>query len=879
MSRAARRLRAAWSGLTGTGAAASIALALLVLACTFVAVALPRASLRSQTRAVQQLFASTGALGRTVTGTQSLASFAGGSGASDLSTDYESMAEYLRAAGLTTGPRSAGWSGITTQPGPVAGTKVPGAQLELAYRDTLPQNARIVTGSMPARATITKKFTLLQIAVTQPVARTLGLAAGSELLEGGGSIRLLVTGIIAPVRARSAFWTFDPTLAATQVDYSGAFIGAAELPALEGFADPSITNAVWGLPLSLTAVNAMQVPGLRASLVSALARIEAGPLSGIIVGSPLIGQLSAFMAAEEDVANVLALLFVSLTAIGLIVVLLGVRLLTEARRAEFSLLQARGAAVRQLAWLALRGGSLVAIPAAALAVAAATALTPGATPLLEWPLAAVTLAAALAGPPVMTLRGRRARRGRAGLLAGGPSPRVLAMRRAVLDITLAGAAAGGLLELRQLGSPAAGGLNYFTSAAPLLVAIPAAIIVMRLYPVALRWTLRLTGRRRGVTAFVGLARGSRTALSSALPVFALVLALALVAFGTTLRSAIDRGDVLASWQAVGADAVVTGPSGAALTPSQQRAFAAVPGVRHIAAEVLTTGSSGPDFSIAVLEVSPAQYSGLVAGTQAPAFPAALLRRPASGAPSAVPVLVSPGASQLLAGATGELSASGRTLNVRTAGTVTSMAGEPAGSTFVVVPSWAVPPGPANVLAVTGPHLDDAALAAAVRRAGLPAASLRLRSAVLRALAAAPLPHGGYLAFAQGAAAAALFSALILLLSMILGARSRELTLARLATMGLSRGQARRLAIIETVPAVVAATAGGIACALALVPLLAPSISLAAFTGSAASVPVRADPAALAGTAAALLVLALATITVQAALASRRGAARALRVGE
>ena len=37
--------RAAWPAVTGTGAAASVTLAMLVLICTFVAVAVPRAGL------------------------------------------------------------------------------------------------------------------------------------------------------------------------------------------------------------------------------------------------------------------------------------------------------------------------------------------------------------------------------------------------------------------------------------------------------------------------------------------------------------------------------------------------------------------------------------------------------------------------------------------------------------------------------------------------------------------------------------------------------------------------------------------------------------------------------------------------------------------
>src|SRR5258708_40241102 len=54
---AARRLAAGWLALTGTGAAASVALALLTACCVFLGIALPRASLALRDRAVQQAIA------------------------------------------------------------------------------------------------------------------------------------------------------------------------------------------------------------------------------------------------------------------------------------------------------------------------------------------------------------------------------------------------------------------------------------------------------------------------------------------------------------------------------------------------------------------------------------------------------------------------------------------------------------------------------------------------------------------------------------------------------------------------------------------------------------------------------------------------------
>jgi putative ABC transport system permease protein len=135
------------------------------------------------------------------------------------------------------------------------------------------------------------------------------------------------------------------------------------------------------------------------------------------------------------------------------------------------------------------------------------------------------------------------------------------------------------------------------------------------------------------------------------------------------------------------------------------------------------------------------------------------------------------------------------------------------------------------------------------------------------------------AYAQGAAAAALFGVVVLLMMLALGARSRELTLARLFTMGLSPGQARRLVLTEALPLLVGAMIGGVACAWLLVPLVGPTLDLSPLTGSSVPAPVRADYTVLAVLAGGLLVLTLITLAAQAAATRLHGLARGLRVGE
>jgi putative ABC transport system permease protein len=246
----------------------------------------------------------------------------------------------------------------------------------------------------------------------------------------------------------------------------------------------------------------------------------------------------------------------------------------------------------------------------------------------------------------------------------------------------------------------------------------------------------------------------------------------------------------------------------------------------------------------------------------------------------VPALLSPDARGAL-GAHSELAIDARQVPIRVTGTVASIIGTPAGSSqFVVLPLRALrnqAPRP-SVIAIVGPRLDTAALIRTARRT-IPGAQITLRSRLQAGISDAPLPHGGFVTFAQGNAAVGAFSLLILLLTLVLSARSRELTMARLATMGLAPAQSRRIAAAETLPAVVAVAVGGTVCALALVPLVGPAVDLAAFTGMPVTAPLRADTLAIVVAAGALLLLAAVTLTIQNRLARGRGAAQALRAGQ
>lgn len=893
-------MRRAWREIAGTGTAAGVSLALLVAVSVFVAVAGARASQIVPTHALRTGLARLSPKDKSVLGTVDYdqVGFNGPIQSSDIALLRTELQQNLTRARLPLAAGKSDWSGLTTGYSPVtAGASrayeagVP-PQIELLYRDALGHYSRHVTGRLPGAGHAKDGRVYLQVAVTAGTARRLGLAVGSQVgIEP--DVTLQVTGIIQPARPADGFWTVDPAVIAPNLNRVGrgalywagaAFVGPGELSLLAAHTNPSAIVLSFGFPMSLGDLTSAQSAPLDSKLSDAsmqnIGQVSLSPPTQIVLSSAVAGFLGTFAKERAAVAGVLDLLVVSLAAIGIVVVLLGAVLLAEQRRGEFALLRARGAARRQLAGLALRAAALVAVPAAVAAAAVATALTSGAGAggSLAWWLGGLTLAAALISLPLLTVvalpRARRSREASARTLRVRS-----AARRLVIEAALIAGAAGGLIVARQQG---VSGPDPLTSAAPVLVAIPAGVLAVRLYPLLARGLLRAAGLRRGAVAYLGFARAARTTMTSVLPAFALVLVLAVISFGGMLRAAVTRGEVNASWQQVGADAVVNTLNATPLTPATERAITAVPGVQRSAAISLTSGlQTANNTLVSVVVVQPRQYAALMAATPGPAFPAGALSRLADGR---VPAVATPAAAAAIGQpdvrlAIGTVARSVNIHVVRTAAAGPAVSAV-SGSSLVIVPQWAlrgIVPAPSLML-LAGPGLDASRLRAVTGKVA-PGSVITLRSSVLAALARAPLPHGTYVAYVAGALVAVGFGVLALLIWLLLSAAPREAALARLAAMGLSARQGSWLVLAEALPEILVAAAAGTACAWALASLVGPDLSLAGFTGTAAGVPIQAEPATLALAAAILLGVAAVTLVGQALFTGRRGVARALRIGD
>jgi putative ABC transport system permease protein len=887
------RLRAGWVTLTGTGAGATVAFGLLVFVAVLASLAIPRESVALRTGALQRVIATSPLADRTVVGTVAATSMGGD--ASAIAAVGASLRATLAAADVPVAGNSLLWAGLTTAYVPVSGTAQAAGygppQLELAYRTALARYSDVVAGRLPAGGgtgggRTGGQQTVVQVAVTADTAARLGLRVGSRL--DAGTVELVVTGIIRPADPAAAFWTqsaaaASPVLAqgsSAQQYWSGAvFIGAGALPVIESTLGSSEIEVTWVYAAALSGLNAEAASNLDASLDSMASSGATFLSSGIPITAAVTSQiptvLAPFLAGESAAAPVLELLYVSLAVLGAVVVLLGARLVAQRRAAEFTLMRARGAALYQLGWLVLRASVIVAAVAGAAAVVLAISLTPGDGDAVSWWLAGLTIAVTLAGPLLISVVPQRVASPvteRPRRRAGGRSR---AVRRIVVETVLVAVAVGGLVVLRDQGL-SSGSSGLYTSAAPVLLAIGVAVVVLRCYPPLVRELARIAGRSRGVVAFVGLARATRTPPGSVLPSFALVLVLAMVAFPDMIAVSVTQAQVAASWQQTGADAIIQVPATDEISPALQQQVSAVPGVVATATAATATGSLSSGFSVSVMWVDPARYAAVVDQAPGPRFPVAEL---SANAATVLPAVATPAAAQAVGAAPAEVSEGSSTITIRLAGRIASVPGATTNAVVIVPqePLGTSPPGP-DLMLVAGPRLDGARLSAVVHRAQ-PDASVTLRATALAALRSAPVLQAARTALAQGLATAAGFGVLILLMSLLLTAQTRELTLASLATMGLRRWQAQLLLTAEALPPVVAAAIGGIACAWLLAPLVGPSLNLAAFSGTGSAIAVTPAAFPLAGSAAGLVLAALVVLAVQTVITYYRGSARALRIAD
>lgn len=927
-------LRRRCAQIAGTATGSALVLVLLGTAASFAATAIPLDRSATQNSALRAQLGQGGSAAATLVARGDyrdlVAALTMGSAdatptSGGLALPQSALSARLSALGVpVSSDRTASWTALTCAEKPAyvehgAGVPAqPPLRIAPVYRTGLKQSVSAVEGTLPDSdqfGNTTSGPIEFDVAVTEATAERLHLSLHAEIAVPGvafaPALELTVTAIVRPGDPGSPYWNQDP-LAATPnrvIPLSGpayweaeVFVGpdeAVDLATVMMNQDPSL---YYGIGLDLRSVTADGSSRLISGLTAAVSTAQALPLPGAgaqsgtaatvaldLSGGPL-PELQQFLRQRQTVQSLLDLVFGSLGALALVVLLLCVWLFSARRTEEFRLLRVRGASSRQLAGLAGRV-ALVGLAPCVLGFVLGVVVVPGApSPSSSWWLPAVAAAVALAGPALVVagdgalLVYRRGRRG-AGVRSGEPvrRSRFRAARgghrpafQLVAYSTLVLLCVGGLVTLRAYGDTAGGPLAIF---APFLLALALAAAIRFLTPVAMRAVSRVATARGGTVSFVAAARAARGIPAALAPSFILVLALAVVALASMARATITAAEVSASWAQTGVDVRVTAPDNG-FSNTAVDALEHVDGAAHaVAARVLSTGSftlasdqgAAPQDTV-LLIVDPVGYRALTATTPVAQMPAV-----SGGA-----VLASAPVATGLGGGTPTLAMYGRSIPVTVGAAGTSTAALPGTADFVIVPENVVPAAvlalvPVNTILIDGP-VDRTKLAETVR-ARAPGSSVVLRSAALATLAASPF-QAGTEELAEVALLAALALALIgVLAGAALTARARETMLAHLATLGLTERQGLLLVWLEALPGLVAAIVGGVACTVLTSLVVGSSIDLSVFTGSAQPVALRAAPGALALAAGAIAAAALLAHGADALAARWRGVTGALRVGE
>ncbi|MFH9230602.1 ABC transporter permease [Streptomyces globisporus] len=814
-------------------------------------------------------------------------------------------------------------------------------QLSYTAQTGLKEHARLVSGAWPTTPdAVTSTSRAVQGTVTEETAAALNMKVGSALhlpTAVGGPLKVTVTGIVAPRDPGGGYWSADPLVRTPSLipDPTGPFpqnywTGTVLLaedagPALLATAtEPSL---FWRFPpdaSALTGPDGSRLASVVDSLESGPGLLEvraiAGDTAEVLTGLGHLVQANARM--RDAISPVIAVAALGIGSVAAVVLVMTGALIAARRKAELALMRSRGGSLRGI------GGRLLAETAVTVLPASALGLLLSVLAVGEgrwWPAAlaaaGVGLLVCVALPLRTTLQHIRPtlHGARDDMVSARPS-----RRRSVAELTLLVLAVGAVTALRRRGT-SGGGTDLLVSAAPVLVALIAALVLVRLYPLPLRLAARPMARLRGAIGFLSLARAGRSSAGGALPLLALLLALATAAFGGSVIAGIGDARDDAALAAVGADARVSGESERATLPDGLvRAVRDLDGVRSAAAlrvefgvatpETAAGGGSADDSgtdtgsgadtgggdaagasgarAMAMVGVDPASYTRLARTTGLPDFPSGLLKATGPSAPlpegaksgpeRVLPVIASPAVAARLGKEAHAVDTLSGDFKVRVVGTVERVASL-ASTNFLIVNSASLEERAPTTLLLTGAP-DPGKLRAAADGNGEEFV-VQLRSEERARYVNTPMQAGAERIYLAAVAAGAGYALLAVLLSLLQTAPERRTLLARLRTMGLTTGQGRRLLAFEATPQALLAAGGGLLTGWATIVLLSPGIdlvplALAGVAGSDTSpVTLRADLWSLALPAAGVVALAAAVAGVQAWWASRRGSITELRAGD
>lgn len=519
----------------------------------------------------------------------------------------------------------------------------------------------------------------VEVVLPQLAAEILGLAPGDTLTVvqrlDEVPVEVTVTGTYDPIDPDDWFWRADV------LDTRGIQIGAtypvigpfvvADQATLAGAVAATGLDVEWRLGANWAVASAGDVGTVRAGIPALTRDLPADreePLTGSVqVETELDEILTSLQRSLLSSQSMMLIPVLQLALLAAYTLLLAARLLSEHRRTESALLQARGGSTRQLIGLALRETALLVVPAAVLAPLLALLLlrlaegrgpfgnlaAAATTPQPSWWLVSGTTAV-LCGFALLMPSLRRERTYVESQAERGRQGRRSVLQRAGADLLLLGGAALAYWQLRHyespvLGSGAGGQIDPLLVLGPCLALFAAAAVALRLLPHIANLAQRLAARRPHLAGALGAWQVSRRPLRYTGPALLLVLALAIggmsIAYGASWRlSQADQADFQA-----GADIRMQAASDFDALPAlgQPGALLAVAGVETVV-PVWQGSTALGDESVEVLAIDAVAAPGSVRLREdlASTDLASLMRPLVEGRPDAAGIPIPGEATQL-----------------------------------------------------------------------------------------------------------------------------------------------------------------------------------------------------------------------------------------
>ncbi|WP_314504194.1 FtsX-like permease family protein [uncultured Microbacterium sp.] len=780
---------------------------------------------------------------------------------------------------------------------PLAET-APSGLVTVAFDPAYADEIRIVEGRAPEPATAQdvpqdgEVNATVEIVLSTDTAAEIDWPVGEARTTSLGGYRtaIVLTGLFEAVDAQSDYWQHVSSVLQPNIFDDGnrprtvtgtGYANPASLPI--AFSLPGRQETTVWFPFDTSGIDASTAPETAAALrkLTAVSHTIGSSADGVGILSlrftaDVTATIEQALAQQAATAGLIAMIIAGPVGVAAAVLVLGCRLVLERRRSALRLLSARGASVGQLRSLLGTEGALLGVVPALLGLLLGLAvgrITWGSafTPALLLP----ALLLALAPPVILAALAAAAseRPARADLGRRGSRVRLIAE-----GIVLAlAAAAVSLLFLR--GTSSADGVDLLQAATPLLLALVACLITLRLYPLPLRRVLESARRAPALGSFLGAARALREPAIGLTPVLALVVGVSVAVSSGVLLSSLQEGVTRAAQAEVGADLKVTGGSFTAEQLARVQAIEGVEAATGISgAETATLDIDGQKRPTSVFVVDAADLR-TVQGEGPGLLPAGTTLE--QGA-DPVPVIVAAATAERIDGSE----------DVRVNATDVEVVGVSSGPSpigtrenWVAIDASYAPevigrdPSDRTLLLALTPaaSVDDVSAAVRTQLGG----SVRIESVdrIVAGIQSSPSVQGVRISLLAATGIAALLSALAIVMTLTLAARPRARVLALLRTLGAPRRSATSLALWEIGPPAIAAIIAGTVFG-AIVPLVVlAGVDLRSFTGSSVQPGYHVDAVTLAITLGGFVLLG-AAFTVVALWVSRRArAASALRTVE